>query len=82
MALYTILSALLAFFFTLAMDIFIVIPFFNSYTTTFFGTTLVISNLSYQVINVIGIVVLSLPIMLLLFMVIDTLNIIIWRVRL
>lgn len=66
----------------MAVDVFLVVPFFNVMSTYIIGSGLVVSMLDYQVFSIIGVVVCSIPILVLFFTLVDSLNTIVFRVRL
>ena len=67
MAAFTILEAILGFLLTMVADVFALIPIHNAITSTILGSGLVVSNLDYQVINVIAFCILSVPIAAIIF---------------
>jgi hypothetical protein len=79
MGVFTIAEAIIGFLATLLVDAFAVTPLYNTIVPYMANSGLVISNLDYQVINVIMYVILAIPIGALLFTAIYAINQIIYK---
>jgi hypothetical protein len=81
MGMYTLIVGIISFLLTLVVDVFAIIPVFNSIVGILKDSDLVISNLDWQVATVISVIIMSIPIAALLFAAIDSFSNIMFKSR-